>query len=651
MGQPTKIVEIDFANGPGAALSAAVWTDVTQWVRSVRTFRGKQQERDDHFQAGTATIVLDNTDGRFDPNNTASPYAPNVLPMRRIRVRAEANFYTDTYSDTYEGVAAPVFVGYIREWPQQWNGPNNAFVTVTAVDGFAILTNRDLPESVFAYEVAKIGPAHWWRLGDASGTAAADSAGSVHGTYSGSPQLGTSGLVEHDSDTAVTFDGVDDKIDIHEKAALTGDFSLVWTMNVAPRAGSSGRRIFTQGDPPSPGYSSIMVGVHDTSFGTANALSVSVAQDSTAFTTVVSNSAVATGTRKTIGIAFTSAASGGPKIEIYIDGMLDTTETALVNAAQPFAGPIRIAAPLTYLGTRPDHLSGVLDEFTMFDGVVLTAAQMAAIASAVDAPWNGDTSGARIGRSLDMAGWPTADRDVDTGQTTFGDGNFRDDQDVLAYLRRCAGSENGHLFVDKSGRVRFIERHALIAEAAYNTSQATFADANSLGVGEFEYHHLELDAFGVDDVYNRVTVQRKFGPTQTVEDAVSQSKFLTRSLSKTSLLMDSDSEARDAANHLLTRHKDPRTKVSQMVLIPGGNNAAWKQVLGRELMDRVTVQLDPPGAGDVLSQEVHIIGIEHEIGPMSWRTRTWLSPADTDAYWILGDSALSVLDTSTRLAY
>ncbi|WP_182377901.1 LamG domain-containing protein [Nocardioides sp. WS12] len=64
----------------------------------------------------------------------------------------------------------------------------------------------------YASEVAADSPVLWWRLGESSGTSAVDASGNGrHGTYAGSPTLGTAGLVT-DGDTAVTFDGVDDVV-------------------------------------------------------------------------------------------------------------------------------------------------------------------------------------------------------------------------------------------------------------------------------------------------------------------------------------------------------------------------------------------------------------------------------------------------------
>lgn len=60
-------------------------------------------------------------------------------------------------------------------------------------------------------EVLADNPLIYWRLGEPSGTTAADLSGNGNdGTYNGAVTLGTTGLLTGDVDTAVTFDGTAD---------------------------------------------------------------------------------------------------------------------------------------------------------------------------------------------------------------------------------------------------------------------------------------------------------------------------------------------------------------------------------------------------------------------------------------------------------
>lgn len=65
----------------------------------------------------------------------------------------------------------------------------------------------------------------YWRTGEASGTVMAAVVGPA-GTYAGSPMLGVPGLLTGDADTAVTFDGANDRGDFAGVDLTAGD----WTM-------------------------------------------------------------------------------------------------------------------------------------------------------------------------------------------------------------------------------------------------------------------------------------------------------------------------------------------------------------------------------------------------------------------------------------
>lgn len=120
-GFPEFVIEIAFATDPAAT---PTWVNVTDYVRGFSTRRGRSHELS-RVEAGTAIVRLSNRDRRFDPSYAAGPYYPNVIPMRRIRIKA-----VDGATTYY------VFSGYIERWPQTWKGTEDAEVTITAVDGF-----------------------------------------------------------------------------------------------------------------------------------------------------------------------------------------------------------------------------------------------------------------------------------------------------------------------------------------------------------------------------------------------------------------------------------------------------------------------------------------------------------------------------------
>jgi hypothetical protein len=117
-------VEIEF--------TASVWTDVTTYVSAtnkVSVRAGRTTEFDD-VGPSTCTLVLRNDDGRFTPDSAGSPYYPDVIEGRRIRVTV-----------TESAVDYPLFTGSILSWEPNYAGGmlSNGTVTVTANDALATL--------------------------------------------------------------------------------------------------------------------------------------------------------------------------------------------------------------------------------------------------------------------------------------------------------------------------------------------------------------------------------------------------------------------------------------------------------------------------------------------------------------------------------
>ena len=67
----TLTIEIGFDSDP--LDTSQTFTDVSAYIREFSIDRGRQHDLAD-YQTGTASVVLDNTDDRFNPLNTSSPY-------------------------------------------------------------------------------------------------------------------------------------------------------------------------------------------------------------------------------------------------------------------------------------------------------------------------------------------------------------------------------------------------------------------------------------------------------------------------------------------------------------------------------------------------------------------------------------------------
>ena len=72
-------------------LVAGTWNDISAYVYQRDgegiTITGGRQNRDDQLQHATATMTLNNRDGRFSPLNTAGAYYPNLKRNQQIKLQ------------------------------------------------------------------------------------------------------------------------------------------------------------------------------------------------------------------------------------------------------------------------------------------------------------------------------------------------------------------------------------------------------------------------------------------------------------------------------------------------------------------------------------------------------------------------------------
>ena len=154
MTLPTLKVEIDFSTGASfgypfvldsplfgvldiniLADGPADVVDISAQVRRVSTRRGRNRLLS-QFEAGTATVVLNDPNSDFSPQNTSSPYYGKLVPLRKIRVYADVTLGGIPYKFY-------IFSGYITSYDTSFYQGTDATATVTlqCVDGFRLLSN------------------------------------------------------------------------------------------------------------------------------------------------------------------------------------------------------------------------------------------------------------------------------------------------------------------------------------------------------------------------------------------------------------------------------------------------------------------------------------------------------------------------------
>ncbi|MDE2867244.1 MAG: hypothetical protein OXR64_07455 [Chloroflexota bacterium] len=605
------------------------WTDVSADVLKFSIRRGRQFELD-RIEPGQAFITLRNLDGAYWPDKTDSPHHPEVKPGKRLEL------------------------------------------TTTAFSGFPSVVLADSPDG-------------YWRLDEASGQAQDSSANANHSTQvnavqgrpsllAGNPAIqggayefnrgGHTVEIPADSAVANIWDGggclaflaspLRDFVGPRDVMAK----SPSWHVSLTQRSGdwfhltlhvgfSGGGGEWRTTERAVKANARNVVSIHYNSDSPDNDPTAHVNGTAVGMQRVTSPSGVR------VDDSQHSLRFGSDGSRIAFRGRLqdvavfktdpggDRAEAWARTAAAPsqgywlFTGFIE-SWDYRFLDGALGGQSAPVVELTVVDGL-----KNLRNAKLDDVDYPQEQAGARIGRVLDALGWPAADRDLDPGQTAIQAATDLTNETALSHLDKVLFSELGALFVDSRNAMTFQERYGRLREP-YDASQATYGDSP----GARSYVGIELEQTD-QNVYNDVRIEPKDGTEQISVDETSQTAYGRRTLTRSNLLMTRDTEAKDQADILLSRFKDPALRLRSISVRPQRDPAAlFPDVLGFDLSTRIKVQLGASG----LDADHHIEGVEHDVrmDPRLWETRWWLSRAETYAFWTLG---VSKLGTETRLGF
>lgn len=648
--RPKMTVEVDFVNDPTSVTET--WTDITKYVRGkgdpqlLSCDRGRNYELA-RTEAGTFTLLLDNTDGRFDPANLASPYVTGtanpggaaglVTTMRRIRIRA-----------SWDGTTYNVWRGYVEDWPQEWDdGGTYGRATLTGSDAISVLSAVDL-QAMPVTQVLLDNPIAFYRCNDPSGsTSAANSsttnqpnsqivAGSSAQTTDnfafGSTQ-GTGTLAGDPTSSlafTATWSGFQNAsgyalrtTDLGQGPALTlaGGCSLEMWLATSNNTHNANSTLFVQYDSNDNTVSSSQqLEVYLSAVTGGYAVNAALRGTTGANINAIGTVNVTDGSWHHVAVTISTDAK---TLKVYIDGVQDATATggtaAVWNAAllNEWAGDTRPAYP-----TGVDYFDGVIKNLGLYNST-LSAARILAHFQSGNC-FTGEPSGTRIGRLLDAAGWPSALRTVATGDSAVGT-QLTENVKTSEALQQVVDTERGALFIAGDGKVTFTNR-----QGRYNgAAAATFGEQAG------ENHYVEGLQIQRDpkDVYNDVSANRTDSITIRAIDTASQKRYFPRSLSVATIAVN-DVSVLYLAEYLIARYKDPVTRIPQLVLEPSADPSLWPQALGREIGDRITVNRRPGGA-TASSADYFIEHINHAVTGTSWKTTWLLSPASIDSYFEL----------------
>jgi hypothetical protein len=322
----------------------------------------------------------------------------------------------------------------------------------------------------------------------------------------------------------------------------------------------------------------------------------------------------------------------GTNIAIYIDSVSVAGATTTVGTVTSWS-PLNAGIGSDGIFGGPEW-SGSIGQVAFYN-TALSAAKVANHYQLLAVPV--ESSDARIARAL--SNWTNVGAasilDAGLSQIQAPTSNMTTTS-VLSHIQQVELSEDGALFTNTSGRLRFWSRASVLSATQLVGSVATFGD----GVGEYPHEIGPNFALDTLDLYTSAQLQRNGGNTQTVGSGV-------RVYQQTGLLNTTDQEVLNYANRVVSLFGTAQERIRSITLHPfndptGGMTTA---VLGLELLSIITVKRhNLPGAGTAFVHEAFVEGINHHIDPTTgdWTVDLQLTPAANAQIWVLGTSQLGV---------
>jgi hypothetical protein len=513
------------------------------------------------------------------------------------------------------GVWYPMFSGFVERWPSSWKDGVYGTVAPNAVDAFALLSQVSLSDPL-TQEINSHSPRFLYKLDDPQGAdGASDTTGNFPqaplanskygaGVFSFGGQIAAtaaSGTFTGSSGTVATVDNPNPGTNIVSpatflqlgSAGITGPADpMLWVRTLAFRytgpaissfaymwsgmdgkrgtSGSSGSRLFLYLD--SAGQPTLAVSGPNgpllayTAGGATNCVDgnwhfLLFGYNGTAQQLLFSQDGAVVAYYPSV--PSTVAPTG--LVSDNLGGFVDSTVGN--GTSLNFKGDLAFAA-----------------EFTKW---VSTAADITGLYQAWKNSFAGDSTSARYSRILSYAGW-TGPKSVQTGLTTsMGAADFAG-QDALSALQGVVDTEGGIHYVDAGGIVTFRAR-----SARYNALTAQYVFGERADLGEYPYEDCKLD-FDPTHLSNSIKVTQKgTGQVFAAQDQTSIAAYFPRPLART-INTSSAAECQDAANYLLSRYKQPVTRINSLKLHPSAQPALWPVLLGMELGTRVQIMRRPP---------------------------------------------------------
>ena len=225
---------------------------------------------------------------------------------------------------------------------------------------------------------------------------------------------------------------------------------------------------------------------------------------------------------------------------------------------------------------------------------------------------------------------------IDAGTGALAAETLSADVNAVQYLQKVTNSEQGYLYVSRSGVMTFENRYGPIS----SPSAVTFSDDGS----DVPYQEINRNLVSAE-LFNRLTANRTGAAAVTSNDTGSQDSYGIRLLPVGEVLVLDDATVTNLLNFLMVQTASTEVRINSLTAVLDTQASSTQNTVAQlELADSVTVEFTPPGvAQQSTNGTLQQIGHAFTVGE-TWRVTLGMTPRDTTSYFILDDASLGRLD-------
>jgi hypothetical protein len=612
-------VEFAFGYAPGDVVPGGAWIDVTDYLdmtassEALTASSGREAVRAG-IDPGSMTFRLDNRDGRFSPRNSSGPYFGDLKNGVPVRVRT-----------TYAAVTRTRWAGFVSGgWPQDLTN-FSPVVNVEAHDLVGRLAQVEGPATAFDSFLATWAnaPAHYYAPGPDGWM---DRVTGRVATHTGALAAGDSPIIDGagnpwgqvDPDGYGFSKASGDMINPQTEAVTV--LARIQLSTEAERATFNPLALAdpfvivgqeTATDFQRLSFTIYPWGIEVLTFGAGGARH--------GFTLEGDRAALLMDGKSHTVMAHVGT-TGAPRI--WVDGRelrLDTFTNATDYSATPTVLHLGGWGP-RWVGFRP--FTGYLDPVVIWrNHPAGTLGDLAAQShAAATLAWAGDTLDARVDRLVRSVGLGAHLGTLDGSGIATRQG-YRQAA-TLELLQKIEDTEQGRIWVDREGLLRFSRRAWAWADSRSTNVQATFSNKGSLLDAGTAFEMLDSGTVIRDDhrsLVNEASVTSEYGRQQTVTNEASVADYGRLAVSLDGLLHATDRESRSIAEWIISSQGTPQPRAEAVSFLVE-NSAAALAPLAQTIDqgDLVRIIVAQPSGPD-LDIYAHVIGVRH-----SWTFTGWV---------------------------